>query len=67
MVGTVNAARDDFLAGVGDLIKAESFYPGWLAKLLTTPVHGLENYKEMLRHLESKDAIKVFVEVGAAE
>ena len=65
MVGTVNASRADFLSGVADLIKAEAFYPGWLRKLLTTPVRGLENYEEMIRHLESKDAIKVFVEVAA--
>jgi threonine dehydrogenase-like Zn-dependent dehydrogenase len=65
MVGTVNAARADFLAGVTDLIKAEAFYPGWLRNLLTTPVRGLENYQEMLHHLENKDAIKVYVEVCA--
>jgi threonine dehydrogenase-like Zn-dependent dehydrogenase len=67
MVGTVNASRADFLAGVTDLIKGEAFYPGWLNKLLTTPVKGLESYEEMLRHLENKDAIKVFVEIGAAD
>lgn len=65
MVGTVNASRDDFDRGVTDLVRAEAFYPGWLAKLLTTPVDGLDNYEEMLRHLtEDEDAIKVFVEVG---
>jgi glucose 1-dehydrogenase len=65
MVGTVNAARADFLQGVDDLIKAEAFYPGWLQTLLTTPIHGLENYAEMLKHLtENRDAIKVCVEVA---
>lgn len=65
MVGTVNASRDDFDRGVTDLVRAEAFYPGWLAKLLTTPVDGLDNYGEMLRRLtEDEDAIKVFVEVG---
>lgn len=65
MVGSVNASRADFVRGVDDLVKAESVYPGWLSKLLTTPVHGLENYAEMLRHLaENRDAIKVFVEVA---
>lgn len=65
MVGTVNASRGDFERGVDDLIKAEAVYPGWLSKLLTTPVNGLENYQEMLRRLnEDKDAIKVYVEVG---
>jgi len=39
MVGTVNASRDDFVRGVDDLVKAEAMFPGWLARLLTTPVH----------------------------
>jgi glucose 1-dehydrogenase len=65
MVGTVNASRADFVSGVNDLVKAEAFFPGWLNKLLTTRVHGLEHYDEMLRHLtEDKEAIKVFVEVA---
>jgi glucose 1-dehydrogenase len=65
MVGTVNASRGDFERGVDDLIKAEAVYPGWLSKLLTTPVKGLENYEEMLRRLtDDRDAIKVYVEVG---
>jgi threonine dehydrogenase-like Zn-dependent dehydrogenase len=65
MVGTVNASRADFMSGVNDLVRAEAFFPGWLNKLLTTPVRGLENYAEMLRHLtEDKDSIKVYVEVA---
>src|ERR687886_1994661 len=64
MVGTVNAAPADFRSGVDDLIKAEALFPGWLKQLLTTPVHGLENYDDMIRALtEDRDAIKVFVEV----
>ena len=65
MVGTVNASRSDFEHGVDDLIKAEAVYPGWLAKLLTTPIRGLENYEEMIRRLtDDREAIKVFVEVA---
>jgi threonine dehydrogenase-like Zn-dependent dehydrogenase len=65
MVGTVNAAPADFRSGVDDLIKAEALYPGWLSKLLTTPIQGLENYDEMIRRLtEDRDAIKVYVEVA---
>jgi glucose 1-dehydrogenase len=67
MVGTVNASRADFESGVNDLIKAEALYPGWLSKLLTTPVEGLENYAEMLEHLERADGIKVFVQVAQDE
>ena len=65
MVGTVNASHADFISGVNDLVKAEAFFPGWLNKLLTTCVHGLENYQELLRHLDfDKGAIKVYVEVA---
>jgi threonine dehydrogenase-like Zn-dependent dehydrogenase len=67
MVGSVNASPADFASGRDDLIKAEAVYPGWLGKLLTTPVRGLENYDQMLHELtENRDAIKVFVEVAAS-
>ncbi len=67
LVGTVNASRGDFRSAVDDLIKAEILYPGWLKKLLTTPIRGLDNYKEMLRQLtENNEAIKVFVQVSDA-
>src|SRR6266516_3959588 len=65
MVGTVNASPNDFRTGVDDLIKAEAVYPGWLSQLLTTPIHGLESYDEMIRELtENREAIKVYVEVA---
>ena len=65
MVGTVNASHADFVSGVNDLIKAEAFFPGWLNKLLTTRINGLENYAEMLHHLtQDKEAIKVYIEVA---
>jgi glucose 1-dehydrogenase len=64
MVGTVNASPVDFESGVTDLIRAEALYPGWLGKLLTTPIHGLEGYREMIEALERGDGIKVFVEVA---
>ena len=64
MVGSVNAAREDFLSGVDDFIKAEAIYAGWLERLLTTPVQGLDNYEQVIRELTNRDAIKVFVEVA---
>jgi threonine dehydrogenase-like Zn-dependent dehydrogenase len=67
MVGTVNASPADFRSGVDDLIKAEALFPGWLSKLLTTPIDGLERYDEMIRALtEDRDAIKVYVEVNGS-
>ena len=66
MVGSVNASPADFRSGVDDLIKAQALYPGWLDRLLTTPVKGLENYDQMLRELtENRDAIKVYVEIAS--
>jgi glucose 1-dehydrogenase len=64
-VGSVNASRADFEQGVKDLSHAELQYPGWLSKLLTHPVSGLDNYAELLKTLTSaKNAIKVFCEVS---
>jgi len=65
MVGTVNANREYFEMGVRDMAHAEAEYPGWLERLLTHPVKGLENYSELLDKLTSaKSAIKVFCEVA---
>lgn len=64
-VGSVNANRDYFEFGVQDLSQAELQYPGWLAKLLTHPVKGLDNYQQLMKTLtEAKGAIKVFCEVA---
>src|SRR5918997_1750115 len=60
-VGTVNANRSYFESGVRDMALAETRYPGWLGRLLTHRVHGLDNYEEMIRLLtEEKNAVKVF-------
>jgi glucose 1-dehydrogenase len=64
-VGSVNANRTYFERGVLDMALADSQYPGWLERLLTHPVQGLDNYEEMIRLLtEEKGAVKVFVEVN---
>src|SRR6266446_5250430 len=65
MVGTVNANREYFEMGVKDMAQAEAEYPGWLARLLTHPVKGLENYQELFAKLTNGiGAIKVFCEVA---
>jgi threonine dehydrogenase-like Zn-dependent dehydrogenase len=64
-VGTVNANREYFEIGVKDMEHAEAEYRGWLRRLLTHPVKGLENYQELLDKLTTaKGAIKVFCEVA---
>ncbi|HKQ51523.1 MAG TPA: glucose 1-dehydrogenase [Pyrinomonadaceae bacterium] len=65
MVGTVNANREYFEAGVRDMALAEAEYAGWLSRLLTHPVKGLENYRELFDKLTgAKGAVKVFCEVA---
>ena len=62
MFGTVNAHRGYFEQGVLDFALSESSYPGWLARLLSHPVQGLENYAELLRILfEEKEATKAYL------
>jgi glucose 1-dehydrogenase len=65
VVGTVNANRDYFDAGVYDFARAELEFPGWLSQLLTHPVAGLDRYHDMMQLLTTeKSAIKVYVTVG---
>jgi threonine dehydrogenase-like Zn-dependent dehydrogenase len=65
--GSVNANREYFEIGAKDLSQAELQYPGWLPKLLTHPIQGLDLYQEMMKTLtEAKGAIKVFCEVDGA-
>ena len=66
MVGTVNASRENFETGVGDMSQAEAEYPGWLQRLLTHPVRGLDQYRELFSHLQNPNgAIKIYCEVAA--
>ena len=48
-----------------DFALAEASYPGWLARLLSHPVPGLENSAELLRILfEEKEATKAYLIVS---
>jgi len=65
LLGSVNANREHFEAGIKDLALGEVMYPGVIENLLTDPVDGLENYAEMMRLLvEEKTALKVYVNVA---
>ena len=65
MVGTVNANREYFETGVRDMAQAEAEYGGWLGRLLTHPVRGLEGYRQLFEALATaKGAIKVFCHVA---
>ncbi len=65
LLGSVNANREHFEAGIRDLALGEVMYPGIVQRILTHPVNGLDNYAEMIRLLvEDRDALKVFVNVN---
>jgi hypothetical protein len=60
MVGTV-ANLEYFEMGGKDMAQAESECPGWLERLLTDAVKGLENYGELFAKLSGgSGAIRVF-------
>ncbi|MCC7306059.1 MAG: glucose 1-dehydrogenase [Acidobacteria bacterium] len=66
MVGTVNANREHFELGVKDLVLCEAMYPGWLGRMLTHKVNGLDNFAEafdILNNAGKYKAIKTYFEV----
>jgi glucose 1-dehydrogenase len=66
LLGSVNANREHFEMGIRDLALGEMMFPGVIQRILTNPVNGLENYREMMRLLvEEKSALKVFVNVAS--
>lgn len=68
MFGTVNAHRGYFKQGLGDFALAEATWPGWLGRMLTHPIQGLDNYQQLFHTLcEVKEAIKVYMVVGGSE
>ena len=65
LLGSVNANRRHFESGIQDLALAEVSYPGAVEKILTHPVDGLDQHREMMRLLvEEKSALKVYVNVA---
>jgi threonine dehydrogenase-like Zn-dependent dehydrogenase len=65
LVGSVNANFRHFELGIADLALGEVTYPGVIERILTSPVDGLENYREMMRLLvEDRNALKVYVNVA---
>jgi threonine dehydrogenase-like Zn-dependent dehydrogenase len=65
LLGSVNANREHFEAGIKEMALGEVTYPGVIERILTHPVQGLDNYAEMMRLLvDDRNALKVFVEVA---
>jgi glucose 1-dehydrogenase len=65
MVGTVNGNREYFEAAIRDLALARAEFPGWAERLLTHPVQGLENFRQLIDTLTSgRNVIKAFCEIA---
>jgi threonine dehydrogenase-like Zn-dependent dehydrogenase len=64
LVSSVNGNRRHFELGIQALSHGEHTYPGVTSRILTHPVAGLDKYQEMMKLLEDKEALKVFVEVA---
>lgn len=67
MFGSVNANRHHFELGVSDLAMCEATYKGWLGKMLTHKIEGLENFAkvfDILNNAAANKAIKVYFEVN---
>ena len=66
MFGTVNANREHFELGVKDLALCEAMYAGWLSKMMTHKIEGLENFAQafdVLNNAGKYRAIKAYFEV----
>jgi len=64
LVGSVNGNRRHFELGIQALAHGELTYPGVTPRILTHPVAGLDNYRQMMGLLEEKKALKVFVNIA---
>lgn len=66
MFGTVNAGREHFALGVKDLALCEAMYAGWLNKLLTHPINGIENFNQMfdLLNTGAPRMVKTFCQIS---
>jgi glucose 1-dehydrogenase len=65
LVSSVNGNRRHFELGMQALSHGELTFPGVTDQILTHPVAGLDSYREMMKLLEEKEALKVFVNVSA--
>ena len=64
-VGTVNASGENYQAASQNMALAEAMYPGWLSRMLTHRVQGLDNYARAFELLSGRErSIKVFIEIA---
>jgi threonine dehydrogenase-like Zn-dependent dehydrogenase len=67
-VGTVNARSEHYRAAAQDFALAEAMYLGWLSRLLTHRVRGLDNYQQAFELLNGPEQkIKILIEVASSD
>jgi threonine dehydrogenase-like Zn-dependent dehydrogenase len=64
LVSSVNGNRRHFELGLQALSHGELTYPGVTGRILTDPIAGLDGYAQMMKKLEDKEALKVYVNVA---
>jgi threonine dehydrogenase-like Zn-dependent dehydrogenase len=65
LVGTVNGNAPYFQAAVQDLAMAQVEFPGWINRLLTHPIEGLDNFRQLIDTLShGQGVIKAFCEIA---
>ena len=64
LVGSVNGNRRHFELGIQAMSLGEHTYPGVIGRILTNPIDGFDQYAEMMKQLEDKEALKVFVNIA---
>jgi threonine dehydrogenase-like Zn-dependent dehydrogenase len=63
LVSSVNGNRRHFELGIEALSHGELTFPGVTQRLLTHPVAGLDGYREVMRLLEDRSALKVYFDL----
>ncbi len=64
LVSSVNGNRRHFEQGIQALSLGELTYSGVTGRILTHPVAGLGRFAEMMKLLEDKEALKVYVDIA---
>ncbi len=64
LVGSVNGNRRHFELGIQAMSLGEHTYPGVIGRILTNPIAGFDHFDEMMKQLEDKEALKVFVDIA---
>lgn len=66
MFGSVNAGKEHFAEGVRDMAQCQSMFPDWLSKMLTNPIQGIDNFRQMFDLLNNgaHGMVKTFCQIS---